>query len=178
MTNNFITALEEQFNTECEVINLKYEYLGYTGTERFAIVSSLSEMELRDKYSTLISAYEPFIILFTDYQEVRSKYNRNEHKHSVRLKCGSNFDIEDDFEEHHPEVCTPDFTQALFHESNQRLRNALMKLKSKQRERLLKMYYEGYSNDEIAMQEGVSASAISQSISGALKKLEEILQKP
>lgn len=34
------------FKNECKIINLKYEYEGYTGTEQWAIVSELTEKEL------------------------------------------------------------------------------------------------------------------------------------
>ena len=40
-----ITEQEELFSTECKLINLKYEYQGYTGTEKWAVVSELSEKE-------------------------------------------------------------------------------------------------------------------------------------
>lgn len=37
MLKNDISAIEEQFNQECTVIELKYEYPGYTGIEKYAI---------------------------------------------------------------------------------------------------------------------------------------------
>ena len=46
-----ITEQEELFSTECKLINLKYEYQGYTGTEKWAVVSELSEKELFEMLS-------------------------------------------------------------------------------------------------------------------------------
>ncbi len=46
MSNNFISALEEQFNKDCKVINIRYEYEGYSGTERYIIASCLTEKEI------------------------------------------------------------------------------------------------------------------------------------
>lgn len=48
MTNEYTPALEEQFNKDCTVINLKYEYPGFTGTEQYAIMTDLSAKELED----------------------------------------------------------------------------------------------------------------------------------
>ena len=41
---------EELFANECKVINLKYEYEGYTGSERWAIITELAEEEIWVKY--------------------------------------------------------------------------------------------------------------------------------
>mgnify|MGYP000806165109 CR=1 FL=1 len=53
-----ITEQEELFSTECKLINLKYEYQGYTGTEKWAVVSELSEKELFEKEELKIRYYE------------------------------------------------------------------------------------------------------------------------
>ena len=44
MTDNTLNldALTEAFKADCKVIRLKYEYPGYTGTEKYAIISDLS----------------------------------------------------------------------------------------------------------------------------------------
>ena len=42
-------TLEQQdllFANDCKLINLRYEYHGYTGTEKWAIVTELAEEEL------------------------------------------------------------------------------------------------------------------------------------
>ena len=38
MNNIIISALDEQFKKDCKVINLNYEYPGYTGIEQWAIL--------------------------------------------------------------------------------------------------------------------------------------------
>lgn len=51
MTNKLtLTEQEELFAKDCKLINLKYEYDGYTGTEKWAVVTELTEEELWDKY--------------------------------------------------------------------------------------------------------------------------------
>lgn len=58
MQKKLNTAQQETlFASECKLINLRYEYQGYTGTEIWAIVSELSEKELFEKYPDVISRY-------------------------------------------------------------------------------------------------------------------------
>ena len=55
MTNKLtLTEQEELFAKDCKRINLKYEYDGYTGTEKWAIITELTEEELWDKYPDII----------------------------------------------------------------------------------------------------------------------------
>ena len=53
MTNTS-TGRTDLFKNECKVINLKYEYEGYTGMEQWAIVSELTEKELFEKYPDVV----------------------------------------------------------------------------------------------------------------------------
>lgn len=49
MTNKLtLTEQEELFAKDCKLINLKYEYDGYNGTEKWAVVTELTEEELWD----------------------------------------------------------------------------------------------------------------------------------
>ena len=49
-----LTEQEELFVKDCKVINLKYEYNGYTGAARWAIITELSVKELWEKYPLVI----------------------------------------------------------------------------------------------------------------------------
>lgn len=53
-----LTEQEELFVKDCKLINLKYEYNGYTGAERWAIITELSVKELWEKYPLVIERYE------------------------------------------------------------------------------------------------------------------------
>ncbi len=46
-----VNKQEELFSQDCKLINLRYEYSGFTGTEKWAIITELSEEALWDKYS-------------------------------------------------------------------------------------------------------------------------------
>ena len=87
MEEKKIITLEEQVGVDCEVVNLKYEYPGYTGEERYGIITELTEKELKEKYGELLEQYEPFILLPLGMSKVRRDYKRNEdkfYKRSVR----------------------------------------------------------------------------------------------
>ena len=74
-------ALEQQellFANDCKLINLRYEYHGYTGTEKWAIVTELAEEELWVKYPDVIRRYTPFILLSMAQGEVITEYQNYE----------------------------------------------------------------------------------------------------
>ena len=41
--NNKLNNQEELFARDCKLMNLKYEYDGYTGTEKWAVITELTE---------------------------------------------------------------------------------------------------------------------------------------
>ena len=57
MSNKQFNKLEIQFQEECKVINLRYEYDGYIGNEQWAIISELTEKEILEKYRPIVSDY-------------------------------------------------------------------------------------------------------------------------
>ena len=63
MTTKNRFELEQAFKAECKVIDFKLEYSNFIGTEKYGIVSSLSEKELREKYNLLLCEYEPFVYM-------------------------------------------------------------------------------------------------------------------
>ena len=71
MTNKLtLTEQEELFAKDCKLINLKYEYNGYTGDEKWAIITELSVKELWEKYPLVIERYSPFVHLSIAQGEV------------------------------------------------------------------------------------------------------------
>ena len=106
MNTYYLSALDEQFESECKVINLSYEYPGDTGKEKWAIITDLTEKELIEKYDEIISSYKPFILLFSLFGSVRADYIRNEDKCSKRAKRRyKHFAIfREETEEHHTEI--------------------------------------------------------------------------
>ena len=180
MEKNNISALEEQFIQECKLINLNYEYPGYTGEEKWAIITDLTEEELRKNYEEIISSYRPFIILSSLFGSVRADFIRNEDKFSKRAKRSiSIFDFSEETEEHHPEIATNDLEEeAISNETAEQVQAAIALLKPIQRERLIKYFFEGKSLLQIAAEEGKSYSTVYESYQAALKKLKKYLKIP
>ncbi|MFR6065066.1 MAG: sigma factor-like helix-turn-helix DNA-binding protein [Eubacterium sp.] len=179
MSDKQFKELELQFQEECKVINLKYEYDGYNGDISWAIISNLSEDEILEKYRPIISDYMPFIVLTPAFDEVRDEYRRNEKKFQMRAVRRHDFyNLEDgEIELHHAELVTDDLEESFFKsEEEQVLRKAIQQLKPIQKERLIKYYFEGKSSRQIAKEEGVNYSKVEKSINVALKNLKKFLK--
>lgn len=82
--NNKLNNQEELFARDCKLINLKYEYDGYTGTEKWAVITELTEEELWDKYPDIISRYTPFVLLSMAQGKVIIDDNRETHRCEMR----------------------------------------------------------------------------------------------
>lgn len=171
METKNISAQEEQQEKAYEVINLKYEYPGYTGEIEWAVITSLSETELREKHGKMLAPYEPFMVLDMAFGEERRRFIRNEEKHLKRSKRGHIFSIDEDFEEHHPECCTTDGSPM-----RDAIEEALSMLPEDQARRVRAYYLEGYLTTEIAQKENVSSQAIDKSLARALKNLKKYLE--
>ena len=78
MTKLTLEQQELLFANDCKLINLRYEYHGYTGTEKWAIVTELAEEELWVKYPDVIRRYTPFILLSMAQGEVITEYQNYE----------------------------------------------------------------------------------------------------
>lgn len=165
MNTYYLSALDEQFKYECKVINLSYEYPGYTGKEKWAIITDLTEKELIEKYDEIISSYKPFILLFSLFGSVRADYIRNEDKFSKRAKRSiSIFDFSEETEEHHTEIASNELEEeAISNEMAKQVQAAIAQLKPIQRERLIKYFFEGKTLLQIAAEEGKSYSTVYES---------------
>ena len=82
--NNKLNNQEELFAKDCKLMNLKYEYDGYNGTEKWAVVTELTEEELWDKYPDIISRYTPFVLLSMAQGKVIIDDNRETHRCEMR----------------------------------------------------------------------------------------------
>lgn len=73
-----------------KVINLKYEYEGYEGNEKWAIISELSEKELFRLYPDEMRRYSPFVIGFSQLSVTEFFVFRKMESHETKnhLLCG------------------------------------------------------------------------------------------
>lgn len=97
MANNTINikALAEEFKVECKVIKLGYEYPGYTGIEKYAIVTDLSYAQIMGRYAPVAEHYCPFLLLSKAAGEVIADFKRNEDKFSKRMQKDDCYGFED-----------------------------------------------------------------------------------
>ena len=182
MTKLTLTEQEELFAKDCKLINLRYEYTNYTGKEKWAVVTELTEKKLRKKYPDIIKRYTPFVLLSMAQGEVINESDRNDDKYEKRAK--RTLDISEQF---HRELITPfadPFEQAeeeqLEIEKEQlrrmeiaKVRKVLEMMKPIQKERLCKVVLLGLSSRKIAQEEGVNYSAVDKSIAAAIKNFKK-----
>ena len=186
------TQQEEHCAKNCKLINLKYEYTGYTGQEKWAIITELSEEELQKKYPDIISRYTPFVLLSMAQGVVIEDARRNDDKYEKRAK--RTFDVygyEDDMtEQFHKELLTffedpfekaeserlAEEKERLRQEESKKVRLTLNLLKPKQRDRLIKVVLLGMSSRKIAKEEGVNYSVVDKSIAAAKKNFKRIYE--
>lgn len=186
MTNKLtLTEQEELFAKDCKLINLKYEYNGYTGDEKWAIITELSVKELWEKYPLVIERYSPFVHLSIAQGEVIDDANRNEDKYAKRscrtLDCyGYDDEMSSQFHKELAIMFDDPFERAeeerlelereeLRQCEIRKARIALSMLQPFQRERLMKNVCCGLSSRAIAKQEGVYYSSVDKSIAAAKK---------
>ena len=180
---------EELFTSECKLINLQYEYSGYTGKERWAIITELSEEELFAKYPDVIKRYIPFVMLSVTQGEVIYESKRNDDKYEKRNKRTMDaYGYEDEISQlFHKELIVP-YIDPIEAEENTRLdeerkrqrnleivkvRKVLSMLPPIQKQRLLKHIIEGKSAREIAREEGTYHSSVTKSINAAIKNFKK-----
>lgn len=185
MTNTF-EEKKDLFKKECKVINLRYEYEGYAGTEKWAVVSELSEKELFRKYPNEIRRYVPFVLLSVEHGKAIAEYNRNEDKFKKRRQNNeSGYGFDELTESLHTEVSVPDFfaQQELCEYYNDReeekmrlYAKAVASLSEKQYRYLKMRFLDGMDVVEIAEAEGVLRQAIHKHILMAKKKFEKIFE--
>lgn len=171
---------QEQFKKECRLINLRYEYNGYIGNEKWAIVSELTEQEIIKKYPEEIKGYTPFVLLSVEQGEAIGDYNRNEDKFRKRSVNNEDaYGYEEGLTEcFHKELITGDYWEEQERMETQRiefecLHKAMLELTPKQKKRITQHYVQGKSSRKIGMEENVSYQVIDRSIHAAVKKMKK-----
>ena len=178
MAKEYTLALEAQFSKECKVIDLRYEYPGYTGTEKYGIITALSQDELIEIYGNLISKYTPFLLLNEAFGLVRADFKRNNDKFLKRSLLDHQYSIDDEFEEHHSQFSIPDFSDAIIAKwsGDSPVTVALRSLTDLQREYVYRHIIDGVSLLQIAKEYNKNAKTVSESYHAAIRKMKRILE--
>ncbi|BDE99407.1 sigma factor-like helix-turn-helix DNA-binding protein [[Clostridium] innocuum] len=190
--NQSIKQQEILFSSECKVIDLRFEYIGYNGAEKYAIVTDLTKEELLDRYPDIICRYTPFIHLSITHGEVIREFHRNEDKFQKRDKRNhdlygyeegiserSNSKLVDIYEDPVQLSIREEYEIAVEHirQCNiLKVQKTLSLMKPIQRDRLIKSVVKGMSSREIAKEEGVNYSTVDKSISAAKKNFKKYFE--
>lgn len=189
-----LTVAEQEaiFTKDCKLINLQFEYSGFTGKEEWAIITELTEKELSKKFTDIIDRYKPFILLSMAQGEVIAESEQNNDKYEKRaFRTLDAYSYEDDiFEQFHKEAIVP-FVDP-FEEAEEekiqmakeierikeikKVRKALGMMKPIQRNRLMKTAVLGMSSRKIAVEEGVNYSSVDKSIAAAIKSFKKFYE--
>lgn len=170
-----------------KVINLKYEYEGYGGNEKWAIISELSEKELYGLYPDEMRRYSSFLLLSVEQGKAIADFKLNEDKYRKRsINNEDYFGYSEGLTENlHTEAIVSDFVEQQENEEYCKMREelkqrlfdqAIASLTEKQRRHLLLRYVEGKTSVEIAREEGISEQAVRKNTQTAIRKFEKIFR--
>ena len=161
-------------NSDYLILNLKKEYSGalpYSDKVKYAVVSTKPETELATVEE--LKKYQPFVVISPEMYAVITESNKNdEREHKRAYRCHDAFAIND---ERAPEDSTSD--PAAMAESDltyNHIINEMMKLPGRQGQRMYQHFVLGYSIDEIALAEGVTAASVYESLSRAKKAMHKV----
>ena len=171
----------ENFKAEFDFFRCEEEYPGWTGPEKYGIITDLNKTQLLEKYPSIISFMEPVLLLDGSLKEIRNEYRKNEKKHTWR--SANTMDIfgfdDDSFERFHSELICDSFDEQIDPKLRyETLYKALEQLTVSQKRRITAYYFDGKSIEEIAQSEHVAVSSVHEGLSAGLKKLKKIMKTP
>lgn len=181
MLNNKTKAvreLNEEFIKECTILDTKKEYPAYTGKEKYFIVTSLSESELKRKYKGIVELFAPYLVLNKSFIDARADFKRNEDKHKKRAERTEDIYgyVDGETEIFHKELVVEelfeDFITSIQIDSIYKAAEMLPQI---QKERFFMYYIYGISKRKIAEMQGVSHTAVNRSLELAVQTIKSIL---
>lgn len=176
MNNTRISSLEkyEQFKKVCSFFSLNEEYPGWTGTEKYGIITEVSETALLADYPAIMKALSPYIILNMNYAAVRNESINTERRYERKKDLHESlFSFDEETEYYHAELLCPDFSEDII--ASDALKYALSKLTEVQRRRVEQYFFRDMSLQAICDSEGGDVRVVSvwQSIQAALKRMKK-----
>lgn len=174
MNNVRISSLEnyEHFKTVCSFFRFEDEYPGWTGEEKYGIITEVDEVVLLNEYPVIMRALSPYIILGEQFAKIRNESINNDRRHQRNQEnTESQFALDEETAYHHDELLCPDFTDDFI--NTDLVRGALSCLTEVQRRRIEQHYFQNMSVYSISKSEGgnVNPKTVWESIQGALKKM-------
>ena len=171
------------FKKECTVLSLEKEYPGYTGEEKYLILTDLSKETLYKKYSSILNGYEPYIVDSTRLCSPIKAYHKNDDKFSKRHTRNTiSIEVNSDDEQTFSSLQADDYLTVLIAKADkeelcQAVKKALKKLPEGQRRRLIMWALDKKTLEEIAAIEGITKSMAGKSVQTAKRNFAKNLDK-
>ena len=149
------------------ILNIEKEYPGYTGTEKWMIITDLTEKEFSELYPDKYRNWNKAVVVNTEIGKAIIEFKNNDRKHEWRELSGLVVISED---EESFDAVDP-YSSAT--EMQGWIKDALDTLTDKQKMRVQRYYLLGYSLKEIALAERKSIVTIQKSIQTGLRKMRQ-----
>ena len=152
------------------ILNIEKEYPGYTGTEKWLIITDLSEEVFSEMYPEQYPYWREAVIVSMEMGKEIIRYHNNEKKHEMRKRRSEiplDIDRLKDIPAKAPKergICNP------------KLIASVKTLSETEERRILKHCVYNYPLKEIALQEKCSPSAVRISIRRGLNKMRLFLE--
>ena len=154
---------------ECVILSLEKEYPGYTGTEKWMIITDLTENEFAEQYPEQYPCWKEAVILTAEMGKEVIRYHNNNRKHEIR---NANMVPLQKIESIPQKKVVKDDTI-----KDPSIKAALGTVTEKQRRRVLGFYQAGLTKKEIAEMEGCSTQAVGQSIDNGIERMKKYMSE-
>lgn len=145
------------------ILNIEQEYPDFSGTEKWIIITDLSEEEFAKLYPEEQLRWKEAVIMSEEMGKEIIRFRRNESKHEMR-RHRTEISLENTGDIRSPAPARKDVCSVS-------MARALLSLTPTQRQRVIKHCVYGCSVSDIAEEEGCGSSAVYNSIRKGLKKL-------
>ena len=147
------------------IIDVEEEYPGYTGTEKWILITELSEEEFHTRHPEKPDLWKSSVVISKEMAKVMFCYDFNDRKHLQR-----SMETEDSMDEMELDVEDPGAQDTFL---SLWVEEALNTLTEDQRRRVSMHYLQGYSFTDIAKAEGVKRNNVRKSVERGLRRLRE-----
>ncbi len=164
-----LSAHEDLFRRACRIVDLKEEYPGYTGRERWLIVTEADETEVRLRWPEEADRYSPYLLMTERMAAPILDSARLERAWARRRKDHFEYSL-DLMEQEEIARASAAYWQPSAEETyltdqmGETMRRIADSLPEPRRRRFCKRFWEGKTLAEISAEEGVSISSVAESV--------------
>ncbi len=152
---------------EYVILNIEKEYPGYTGSEKWMIITDLFEDQFAELYPDQYPCWKDAVIMNSEMGKEIIRYHNNDRKHEIRN--ANVFPLERIGGVHDKKITRTDVIK------NPVLKAALKNVTETQARRIIGVYVEGMTQQEVADIEECSVPAVCRSIKRGLKQMNKYM---